>query len=76
MLGTPSTTLKARNLPFILFHLVFSTRERSVSLAMERLSMFQAYLEKLMVLNRMESVVMEGYWSLTGHIFSLTCIRL
>jgi hypothetical protein len=43
---------------------------------MERLSMFQASLEKLMVLNQMESDVMEGFWSLTGRICSLICTRL
>lgn len=38
--------------------------------------MFQDFLMKLMVLNLMESIAMEEYWSLTGHIYSLICIRL
>lgn len=36
MLDTPFTILKERNLLFILFHLVFSMKERCVLLAMER----------------------------------------
>ena len=61
MLDTPSTTLKARNLLFILSHLEFSMKGHSVLLAMERLSMFQGSLEKLMALCLMESAEMEEY---------------
>ena len=76
MLDTPSTTLKARNLLFILSHLEFSMKGHSVLLAMELLSMSQGSLEKLMALSLIESAVMEEYWSLTGHICCLICTKL